>query len=127
MSNFQVKPNTFYKKNVIDLGVNVTPAFPDFSQSTETTFELSDGTPKQSAFILSGTVSSQPEYGAGELRGGLLRLYNSAIDVSYNRALPNLAAYSLDKTTAFFLNKIKPYVVATSSKCKKQLVSIFTD
>jgi|TARA_R110000851_G_scaffold84749_4_gene184494 hypothetical protein len=99
MSNFQVKPNTFYKKNVIDLGVNVTPAFPDFSQSTETTFELSDGTPKQSAFILSGTVSSQPEYGAGELRGGLLRLYNSAIDVSYNRALPNLAAYSLDKTT----------------------------
>ena len=59
MSNFQVKPNTFYKKNVIDLGVNVTPVFPDVSQSTETSFELSDGTPKQNAFILSGTVSQR--------------------------------------------------------------------
>tara|TARA_R100000458_G_scaffold46832_1_gene45431 strand:+ start:1290 stop:6449 length:5160 start_codon:yes stop_codon:yes gene_type:complete len=98
MSAMKVKPNTFYKKNTIDLGVNVSPIFPDFSQSTETTFTLSDGSPKQNAFILSGTVASQPSYGAGEINGGLLRLYSSEVDVNENRTMPELVGYSLDKT-----------------------------
>jgi len=92
-----VIPNTFWKKDVIAEGVNVTSAFPDLANSSDTSFKLAGGNTKQNAFVLSGSVPQNPTYGAGELRRGTLRLYSSAVETQYNREPPSLVGYAIDK------------------------------
>lgn len=87
----------FFKKKVIDTGINVTPAFPDLSNSTATSFNLADANAAQNAFILSGSVPDQPSYGAGQLNAGVLRMYCSDTNVKYNREPISLVGYAIDK------------------------------
>ena len=97
MIGLKHKRNTFFKKKVIDTGINVTPAFPDLSNSTTTSFKLADGNAAQNAFILSGSVPEQPSYGAGEIRDGVLRMYCSDSNIKYNREPISLVGYAIDK------------------------------
>mgnify|MGYP004459825153 CR=1 FL=1 len=93
-----VKPNTFWKKQVVTEGINVSPKFTDFSQASATSFSLAEGSAAANAFVLSGSVPDRPTYGSGELRGGFLRMYSTAIETEYNREAPVLTGYAIDKS-----------------------------
>jgi len=92
-----VIPNTFWKKDVIAEGINVTSAFADLANSTDDTFKLAGGKTAANAFVLSGSVPPNPTYGAGALRRGTLRLYSSAIETEYNREPLMVVGYAIDK------------------------------
>jgi hypothetical protein len=97
MNTIKYRRNTFFKKNVIETGLNITSNFTDLGNSTATTFKLSDQTAGENSFILSGSVPEQPSYGAGELQYGCLMLYPSEIETEYNRELPEIVGYGIDK------------------------------
>ena len=97
MSAIKVKPNHFFKKQTVTTGLSVNPKFPDLGTGTLPTFTLAGVGADTNAFVLSGTVAEQPSYGDGDLVSGVLRLYPSEATYKYNRNVPKLFGYALDK------------------------------
>ena len=90
----KVPRNTFYLKQTVDEGVNISPDFKDLPLNTETTFVLSEGN-TENAFVLSGSVPDYPTYGAGELDGAYLSLYCNDITSLQARQNPKILGYRL--------------------------------
>ena len=93
--SIQIKRNHFYKKQVIDIGINVNPLFADLAQGTSTTSTLGTSS-KENIFVLATQVPDEPNYGESTLKSAALSLYTSAVDFSTSTNVPQILGYRLN-------------------------------
>ena len=91
----KVQRNTFYKRQVVADALNINANFKDLPNGTSTTLTLGNTINKNFA-ALETTVPDNPPYGAGELVGGYLSLFNSDLSIKSTSRVPNLVGYLLN-------------------------------